>query len=76
MAGSKTPVTFILAYNWATDEAKWVTKSELFRMEGADLHWCEIYQDEDDGYEIISKLAGKKPEVFIEEVIQPRKDNA
>lgn len=76
MAGSKAVVTFYLLYDALNDAAYWALNSDCTKLELAQPQRWSVIEVGQENYEVISKMAGPKPEVLVEEVTQhTRKDN-
>ena len=70
MAGSNSKSLLVLLYDNRNDLAYWVIKSKGMRLETLTEQYEVIWEDAQN-YEVIAKLAGPEPVVFIEEVVQP-----
>lgn len=75
MAGSKAAITPALIYDALNDQAHWVYRSVANRLEEAQPHRWEVIDEYMINYDAVSKLAGPKPAVLVEEVVITRTDN-
>lgn len=75
MAGSKTKIEFELIYDALNDKGYWVLRSDAVKLESVQPHRWEVIEEHMDNFEAVSKLAGPKPDVLVEEVVLTRKDN-
>ena len=71
MAGSKTLASIVLVYNNKDDKAYWVYTSVGTKLEELETVWEVIPQDASN-YQVLADMAGPKPVILVEEVIQPK----
>lgn len=72
MPGSKTVADLELIYDALYDKAYWVLRSVSRTLENSQSHRWEVIEEGFSNYEVVSKLAGPKPVVLVEEVVQPK----
>jgi hypothetical protein len=72
MPGSKSEVTLVLLYDGQEDTASWAIKSAAILAARAYPHRWTIIWDNYEEYEYISKMAGEKPQMLVEETVQPK----
>lgn len=70
MPGSKTLAVFHLVYDCINDKAYWSLWSAARVISEAQPYRWEIVDPDSPNYEVVSKMAGPKPEVLVEEVVQ------
>ena len=66
MVGSRSSTLIVLLYDNRADVAYWVIKSKGMRLETLAEQYEIIWEDAEN-YEVIARMAGRKPTVTIEE---------
>lgn len=75
MPGSKAEASLVLLHDYTTGVTTWAIKSAARRAKEAQRYKYFIVWEGDHDYWIYEKAAGPKPQMLVEEVIQPNKEN-